>query len=1000
MLYEDEKPEASVMARALCESQGTGRAAIEVLSVEEAEGAPPQGAPFTVFLGEEARPRMLALCSEPGMGRRDVITATLSRASNEGARVLRRDFRGVSSEATAAQLVRMARNVSRMGAGVVVGLDELPASDESCVRREARALHRMWESGASIVFSLSPEARQLLEALPGCVVVGAYDLLVRAIASASRSDPLYEIRMLTRGIPSLVRGLRVIDTSGTAELVVPSSYYDALSRLVSSSLRITLTEEDLRVRLAMLLLGHGTARDLERVLGSADGELLASLRGDAPLFGVSERLDSFACLRSDTTTILTSCFPILSSSCALFSDVGVACAELLIHRGDYERAAILIGIVPDQSVLDLVIARGSGFIEAGEIALVSDAVEKRASLDDERSRALSRAVANLGSRLKPLSPAQGDAAFCAPIVDEEGRAIALFSEARQVLRGGLTTCSSFGEANGALGRRLIQHREACELMVRGHFSAALDLLAAHQCPKSQKGVSAALLSCDLAMTRLLLLDGPVSTEETLAQVRETFHAAGLLGLEGYPDCLEVMSSLLSANGEGAAEADALAVRAERGGDILVRVLALVAGSVFDVRRGAYSRAHVRATLAQVIARSSHLDYLGRIAGLFDLVARFSLGERDSSERVEKTRNDDLGVVCALVGEVIDSGGDATSACEIGTSDVPRDALWLLLVLTEGMGDLSDLLREQIPPSWARALLRAGSVRRGPSCAEAGSSPVLVPAHPVPGAEGRAAPLEIRLLGGFEMRVRGSQVPDWRLDRRNAKSMIAFLALQRGGTARRHRIVEQVWPESDYTSGFNKVYQATSAVRAAVSELDEGLDPFVMSRSSKAVTLNMSLVSCDIDEFRACAREASDGEGDAHVVAMARRAERLYEGDLYVPLVDATGVLAAARLELRSLYIDGMVAGADAALRLGQKRTSARLATNAFLADDMREDALIALVQALRASGRNAEADQHYRSYAHRLAQASSRPPSRMLRQAVGEEGLALPSAQGGGRSVL
>lgn len=988
------------MTRASCEAQSMDRAAIEELSVEEAEDAPPQGAPLTVFLGEEARPRMLALCSEPGMGRRDVISATLSRASDEGARVLRRDFRGVGPEATAAQLVRMARNVSRMDNGVVVGLDELPAADEACVRREARALHRMWESGASIVFSLSPEARQLLEALPECVVVGAYDLLVRAIVAASRSDPLYEVRTLTRGIPSLVRGLRVVDTSGATELVVPSSYYDALSRLVSLSLRVTLTEGDLRARLAMLLLGQGRVRDLEQVLGGADDELLASLRGDAPLFGVSERLDSFVCLRSDTTTLLTSCFPALSSSCALFPDVGLACAELLVKRDAYARAAIVIGMVPDQSALDLVIASGSGFIEAGEMALVSEAVEKRASLDDGRSQALARVVANLGNKTEPLLLAQREAAFRVSIEDEEGRAIALFAAARQALRGGLTTCVSSKGMQDALGQRLLLHQEACGLMARGHLSAALDLLAARQCPKSQRGTSVALLSCDLAMTRLLLLDSSASTEEVLAQTRETFRASGLPGLEGYPDCLEVMASLLSADDEGAAEADALAVRAERGGDTPVRVLALVAGCVFDVRRGAYSRAHVRAALAQVIARSAHLDYLGRVASLFGLVAPFSLGERDDSERIEEPKDDDLGVVCALVGEVITSRGDSALACDRIAPDVPRDALWLLFVLTEGMGEFSELLREQIPPSWARTLLRARGARRGPSYAKAGSSPVLVPAHPAPGAEGRAAPLEIHLLGGFEMRVRGSQVPEWKLDRRNAKSMIAFLALQRGGTARRHRIVEQVWPESDYTSGFNKVYQATSTVRAAVSELDEDLDPFVMSRSSKSVTLNMSLVSCDVDEFRACAREASDGEGDARAVAMARRAEKLYEGDLYVPLMDATGALAAARRELRTLYIDAMVAGADAALRLGQKRTSVRLATDAILADDMREDALIVLVQALRASGRNAEADQHYRSYTHRLAQASSRPPSRMLRQAVGEEGLTLPSAQARGRGML
>ena len=83
-----------------------------------------------------------------------------------------------------------------------------------------------------------------------------------------------------------------------------------------------------------------------------------------------------------------------------------------------------------------------------------------------------------------------------------------------------------------------------------------------------------------------------------------------------------------------------------------------------------------------------------------------------------------------------------------------------------------------------------------------------------------------------------------------------------------------------------------------------------------------------------------------------------------------------------LYADAMVSGADAALRLKRVRTAARLAANALSVDDMREDAVIALVSALRASGRNAEADRRYKRYARRLSLTMGRLPSWRLRQVM------------------
>ena len=88
-------------------------------------------------------------------------------------------------------------------------------------------------------------------------------------------------------------------------------------------------------------------------------------------------------------------------------------------------------------------------------------------------------------------------------------------------------------------------------------------------------------------------------------------------------------------------------------------------------------------------------------------------------------------------------------------------------------------------------------------------------------------------------------------------MLEYLVLRHGACAKRFQLVEQVWPDCDYVSGFNRAYQATSSLRAAIAEIDPSLDPFLASRSSREVSLDMGLVRCDVDVFRALAREASD-----------------------------------------------------------------------------------------------------------------------------------------------
>lgn len=931
------------------------------------------------LVGGGPRTRMIALCAEPGVGRTDIITDALGGVSAAGLTTLRRDLSSLDPDAAARLMVRTSRQACSERE-VVVAFDRVPPSDEGCVRREARALRRMWEAGIPAIFSLAPEAAQLLDLLPECVVLGSRDLLVRPVIEAGHGCRLSELRDLTWGVASLVSILLPqIDPRGNVG-PLPDSYRAALGGLVSKALRLSQPDEMVRLRLAMILLGDGTHLDLERVLGTVPDDLLEAVRSDVAIMEVSDSLASFKCLQGWSGLLVSSSLSELSATCALFPDVCSSCIEVLVGRASYRRAAELFGLPGSERCYEDVIRCASGFLDVGGSSLVvraAQSVDATAVVGTERAALVCRAAAAVGDAAFDATPDRVDA------FDLGDRDLRLFVEARRALRA-QPSLVPYEEGHWEpLERRLLIHREVCDLLARGRLSAAMRILVANPEERAVPSVSTALLRVDFEVARLLLCDRRANDESGLTAAVALLRSEGARGFENYASCVSVMRSVLCKEGKADADVGRLVARAERAGDALAQVVGLLAGCILDLRSGAYARANVRSTLASVVSRRARLDYLARVGGLFGEVAHFLLGESVSDDGRPQPA-DDLGSVCLLVRETMALGVEAVVADGAFLRGVPRDALWVLLVLSEGMGELSARLRETIPSAWEHALSVA---RPNWELDEDSARLSLGRENPRLGRAGREEPpVELRLLGGFALYVHGVRVLDERLEHRNAKSLLAFLALQRGGSARRYQIVEQVWPDSDYASGFNRAYQATSAVRSAVAAVDRGLDPFVISRSTKAVTLDPSLVRCDVDEFRLCAREAADGTDDRTTLEMARRAERLYAGDLYLPAVDATGCVARARDELRGLYADAMVAGSDAALRLGQRRTAVRLAASALSTDELREDAAIALVRALRASGRNAEAEHQYRRFSRRLLQVAHRPPSKMLRRAAGGEG--------------
>ena len=889
---------------------------------------------------------------------------------------MRRDLSGSPADAAATRVVRASRSGVLSDVPVLLALDEVPPADEGIAARLARAMQRLSVAGSLVIFSLDPEAKQILDELPECVVLTAADLVMKGTHASDEAQGA--LLRLTRGLPGLVRSVSGQLVGGLSPQL-GSAYYEELGSLARLSVRSSLSDEERRVRLAMLLLGKGSVFEVERATGGGATEIVSPLADEAPLFGVSGHGDVFECLTCATRSALGPCLGRIEAVCALFPDVAEACLTMLVERGELSRAALVGRVAERIENPAAVVARGAEFIDAGEIDFVRRAIDGLCE-DDWRPDILLLAIRALtardpggllGTTLEQLQESaeqqrQPQEYIAAQLVD-----------VRRLLRGLPALSLPQPRPAGELERRLWAHRAACDLLVQGRCSEAMRLLISTPRDREHDGLSFELLELDLAIARLVSGDASEPGPDRLDVELPILMSGSLPGASGYLTIVHLLRSSLQ-GGEGAAEAEALAARAERSGDTLVQAVALLAACIADLRGRGIARARVRALLAATLCSKLGLSYLEREARILSRIADYLMGERGIAPSA--VPSDDLGYVERLVDETIQLE-DAPAATSAIPDEVPWDALWMLRVVSQGMGDFSELLRRRAPSAWRRAL--ATLERTSASAREHVAAQRALAGDVRPDvAERKSAPIELSLLGGFDMYVRGVRVPDWKLERRNARSMLEYMALERSSSLKRFRLVDQVWPECDYVTGFNRAYQATSALRKMIAEIDPTLDPFVASRTSKEITLDMGLVSCDVDEFKVIAREASDAESDEVALKLARRAEKLYEGDLYLPPKDATGFIAALRAELRALYADAMVAGAGAALRLGHCRTAARMAHGALIADDLREDAMIVLIKALRESGRSREAAKRYAAFASRLADRTSGGVSQELAEAA------------------
>ncbi|MFL5260147.1 MAG: BTAD domain-containing putative transcriptional regulator [Hyphomicrobiales bacterium] len=218
-----------------------------------------------------------------------------------------------------------------------------------------------------------------------------------------------------------------------------------------------------------------------------------------------------------------------------------------------------------------------------------------------------------------------------------------------------------------------------------------------------------------------------------------------------------------------------------------------------------------------------------------------------------------------------------------------------------------------------------------------------------------ASLEIRLLGGFQLR-KDDQAID--LPGRRERALLAYLAMPAGEPRSRDKLAGILWSERGDKQARDSLKQAMLRLRKVV----DGMQPTALQSDREFVTLDPAAVLIDVAEFE---RLSSEGTPDAVARAMI-----LYRGDLLdgLEIRDPTFEewLLMERLRLRDLAREALAALLARHMADDAHDQAAPVARRLIALDPLREDTHRALMRIYTEQGQTALALKQYQTCRDRL----------------------------------
>ena len=958
--------------------------------------------PQHFFRTMEKTKRPLALCAEPCMGKTMFLRELADYAQSNGWNVYEISLSSLSAQEATQILTKKSTSICNgkklKALKRLVLIDDFPPSDEYFVARQVKSIARLRMAGCLVAFSLSPEARQLIDEVPSVYVLGKNELLTFMPGIDNSEQSILNSMRLTRGIPTLVYSLPVTFCE-RGDVDVPITYLTSLACVASYMLRSTLGIEELRLRLGMMLLGVGSFDDLSRICGQADLEYLAKIEQDAPFFGVHVETRRFSCLHTTRFDVLNFNKQELVDLVGKHEKLALKVIALLIDREDFSKAAFVSSLIREETTWEIVLSHATEFVDAGYIELVDNALTATHSdctLENSSKKAAKRMVDALSNTKGPMNSKDAGKTL-ENLTSFNGflKQTAYITLLKLLLQKPLPALKEDLELS-PLEKKIALHKRAIDLAVQGNFKYALQLLLLEQQHEKASSITSSIQTVDVELLYALLgvyqKDFDTRSSKAFSFLQEG-EASALKGSVGLLKCVRYLfeKSFFVGN---LYDTEQLISQAESHGNRMIQVPALLMGALLSLRSRAYPKAQLQARRAMLLSREWDSIYVTQVGKILEDVAGFFLGVIPTEKSLEAITHPSLKAACRTIYKALFKSVKGHSPVWLDEVEygVPENAMWLMRALLSDESEFQQCLEQEMPEEWLH-YLRSNEGKRDVTkwrafrqvSGDPRTENSVIKSSRVEKKQNAHPGVYIALLGRFSLSVQGEEIAGRKIAYRSAKALLVYLALAHNHMSFRSQIAQQIWPEADQAHWQERLYQATRVIRKEVQEIKKGCEPLEASRIERTLGFNPQQVTVDIDIFTRLAKSVASSNSDEDIVHLAKQAEELYQGDLYLPEDECFRFADPIRIALRDQYIDTMVTASAAALRITHYTLAVHFAELAYLVDDMREDTLMALIQALRKCGRAQDAQQYYDLYVQKYVTKRRKMPSKQLRMIAGAE---------------
>ena len=946
--------------------------------------------------------RPLALCAEPCMGKTMFLRELADYAQSHGWTVYEISLSSLSTKEATQILTKKSTSICNAKKSKAVKrlvlIDDFPPSDEYFVSRQVKSIARLRMAGCLVAISLSPEARQLIDEVPSVYVLGKNELLTFMPGIDNSEQSILTNMRLTRGIPTLVYSLPVTFCEH-GDVDVPITYLTSLACVASYMLRSSLGIEELRLRLGMMLLGVGSFDDLSRICGQVDLEYLAKIEQDAPFFGVHVETRRFSCIHATRFYVLNFNKQELVALASKHEKLVLKAIALLIDREDFSKAAFVSSLVREDIIWEIVLSHAAEFADAGYIELVDNALTATHSdctLENSSKKAAKRMVDALSNTKGPMN-SKDAGKILENLTSFNGflKQTAYITLLKLLLQKPLPALKEDLELS-PLEKKVALHKRAIDLAVQGNFKYALQLLLLEQQHEKASSITSSIQTVDVELLYALLgvyqKDFDTRSSKAFSFLQEG-EASALKGSVGLLKCVRYLFEKSFSVGN-LYDTEQLISQAESYGNRMIQVPALLMGALLSLRSRAYPKAQLQARRAMLLSREWDSIYVTQVGKILEDVAGFFLGVIPTEKSLEAITHPSLKAACRTIYKALFKSVNGHAPVWLDTVEygVPENAMWLMRALLSDESEFQQCLEQEMPEEWLH-YLRSNEGKRDVTkwrafkqgAGDSRTENSVVKSSRVEKKQNAHPGVYIALLGRFSLSVQGEEIAGRKIAYRSAKALLVYLALAHNHMSFRSQIAQQIWPEADQAHWQERLYQATRVIRKEVQEIKKGCEPLEASRIERTLGFNPQQVTVDIDIFTRLAKSVASSNSDEDIVHLAKQAEELYQGDLYLPEDECFRFADPIRIALRDQYIDTMVTASAAALRITHYTLAVHFAELAYLVDDMREDTLMALIQALRKCGRAQDAQQYYDLYVQKYVTKRRKMPSKQLRMIAGAE---------------